>query len=62
MYLVSFEIEHSCYLFITETTIMSSGGTGRGGRGAILLQALAKSSRRPGDSETEVVVCDLYFR
>lgn len=37
---------------------MASGGYGRGGRGAALLQALQQPARKPGESDTtEVSFC-----
>lgn len=32
---------------------MASGGYGRGGRGAALLQALSQPARKPGDNDQE---------
>lgn len=40
---------------------MASGGYGRGGRGAALMQALQKPARKPGEQEQSEVLTDILI-
>ena len=47
----------NCYVFSLpqqpNSPVMASGGYGRGGRGAALLQALSQQTRKPGSGQQE---------